>query len=310
MSNSKKIKKFFYLLAVVALIVGIQQVIQLVNYVTIDDELEPIMFVDSENSEFMFYHFQKNKENKTISLQKNSRIDGRYYDLDRNKKEVLMQIYDYSDKEIWIVKFNYISGEIDKLFTYEDLKGIQQGNIEELHFIPNSNDVSFIIDDVIGRWDYEKKQCIKIYTFNDSCFGKLGFAYKWKNNEEMYLVESDDLILYNINSKNKEIIIEDIGKVYFQMSGDNEYIIWQKQWGERREVMLMNIQTKEQKKIHMAKSNYKVRIYFSPNNEYIFLRDTHRDNQLGIRYWYLYDMKRNRKFSIDVDCPKAGIVGW
>lgn len=97
---------------------------------------------------------------------------------------------------------------------------------------------------------------------------------------------------------------------YMDLSDDNEYMVWQKQWGKRQEIVLMNMTTEEKKIIHVAKSTDKVDVQFSPNNKYIFMKDWHRDSYSGIRYWYLYNMKIGRKFSLDVDYPKAGIVGW
>lgn len=170
--------------------------------------------------------------------------------------------------------------------------------------------MSFVIYDKIYIWKYEQKSCVEIYNFDYSCYAKLGFAYEWKNKEEIYFIHSGNLVLYNVNTQNEVIIIEDIGNVYFNMSDDGNYVICQKQYGERREITLINIYSKEWKKIYAAKSNYKVEIEFSPDGRYIFMLEHHRDNHLGKRYLYIYDINKARKYQTKIDYSNWGLVGW
>ena len=102
----KKLKRLCYLIFIICCILGVHKGIQLVNYAIIDKNLEPILLVDPENDEIMWHYFQQERENEKILLAKDSRLDGSYYDLDRDKKRILMSIYDCSDKERWIVENN------------------------------------------------------------------------------------------------------------------------------------------------------------------------------------------------------------
>ena len=183
--------------------------------------------------------------------------------------------------------------------------------IEELRFVPNSNDVSFIVDDKIYVWKYDQKSYIEIYQFNNSGYETLGFAYEWKNEDEIYMMHSGNFVLYNLKNHKKEIIIKDIGKVYFNMSDDGQYFVFQEQRGEKREIILFDINSDERRKIYVAKSPYyKVNVDFAPGGRYIFMLDHNRDNHLGKKYPFLYDMETDRKYRIKIDYPGWGFIGW
>ena len=124
------------------------------------------------------------------------------------------------------------------------------------------------------------------------------------------MIHSQNLILFNIKTKNEEIILEDIGTAYFNISDDGNYLVCQKQYGERREIVLINIFSNERKIIHVAKSDYKVKTDFAPDGKYIFLIDQHNDNHLGKIYLYLYDMRTDRKYQIKINYPTWRFVGW
>lgn len=97
------------------------------------------------------------------------------------------------------------------------------------------------------------------------------------------------------------------------MSDDGRYITYQKQRGnaERRKIYLVDLHTMEKKEIHTIKTSSLVKAEFSPGNEYIFMIDSHRDTHLGKRYFYLYDIEKEKKYRMDIDdLPLGAFVGW
>lgn len=303
---NKKIKKINKLMLVICILLGAFIIIKFNNYFTINENTDPILLINLNENRFILHYFQKYKGKEEIPI--NVETD-KEYSINKDKAgEILFTTYDQG-----IVKFNYITGDMEQICSYEQIYDQvlnSYKSITELHFVPDSNDVSFVIYDKVYIWKYDEKRCVEIYNFNYSCYAKLGFAYEWKDNEEIYMIHSGNLVLYNVNTQNETILIEDIGNVYFNMSDDGNYLIYQKQYGESREITLINMYTKKQRKIHVAKSNYKVEIEFSPDGKYIFMLDYHRDNHLGKRYLYLYDMSKERKHHIKIDYPNWGLVGW
>lgn len=129
--------------------------------------------------------------------------------------------------------------------------------------------------------DFDAGELEEIYEHNREYPGRLVMAYAWKNNKEMYVVIDDNLILYNCETKAKEMIVSGLGKVYFDLSSGEKYLVYQEHYAEKREFMLMNMQTGEKKVIHNAKSDNRVRVVFSPDGKYIFLEDRYKDFYWG-----------------------------
>ena len=96
------------------------------------------------------------------------------------------------------------------------------------------------------------------------------------------------------------------------MSDDGRYIAYQEQYGDRRPIIWLDLETGEKRQIHTAKSSYKVKTDFSPDGTYIFLWDHHRDNPLGKSYWYLYDVEQDKKIELDIDLYSDywDVIGW
>lgn len=133
------------------------------------------------------------------------------------------------------------------------------------------------------------------------------------NGSEMYLIKEGNFILYNIETKNEENILENIGKVYFQISDDGQYFTYQEQWGNRgrRKIYFVDLHTMEKKEIHVIKTNFLVKTEFSPDSQYIFIMDSHWDTHLGKNYYYLYDINKEKKYRVDIDdLPLSKFVGW
>lgn len=97
----------------------------------------------------------------------------------------------------------------------EEISSLYSEEKNEYRFISGSNNINFTIYDRIYIYEYERKRYKEVYQFNYNYYSKLVFSYEWKNDEEMYIIKDGNFILYNIESKNEETILEDIEKVYF-----------------------------------------------------------------------------------------------
>lgn len=302
MINKRAQKIYTIILLSCMMIVG-ALVIKWVNHFTIDVDTEPLLLIDLDENKLILHYLQNDKQAKEIPIGLETY---RKYDINKEKEGEII----FAAPGSRIVKFNYITGETEVICTYDQLTEIYKKEIEELHYIPGNSGVSFVIDDKIYIWKYDEDRYREIYSFNSSCYGKIGFAYEWKNDKEIYIVHSNNLVLYHVETQEEEIILEDIGKVYFYISDDGNYLTLQKQCGERREIVFVNMKTKEQKRIHIAKSNYKVITEFSSDGKYIFLEDHHADSYIAKRYFYIYDINKDRKYRIFIDYPNFGVVGW
>lgn len=310
MINRKNILRIAVILGAV-LCTGL--ILKWYNFYTVDEDTAPLVFVDWDDDKLQFYYLQNGElMEKPVDFDVYSNYTR--YEINKEKREeILLQLWD----EVGIpVKYNYKTGQMETLGDNKELKEIVSLYIKEQNeyrFIPGSNNISFTLYDRIYVYEYEQKCYKEVYQFNYDNYGKLGFSYEWKNQEEMYLVKEGDFILYNIETGSEKIILKDIGKVYFQMSDDGRYITYQKQWGnsERRKLYLVDLRTREKKEIHTIKTNFLVEAEFSPDNKYIFIEDRHRDIHLGKRYFYLYDMDKEIKYRLDIDdLPLAAFVGW
>ncbi len=235
------------------------------------------------------------------------------FDINKEKREeMILQLMD----GIMPAIYNYETDEMEQLGDIREMEAINSSYSEEkseYRFVPGSNNISFTIYDRIYVYEYEQKHYREVYQFDYDEYIKLGFSYEWKNDEEMYLIKEENFILYNIETKKEEIILEDIGNVYFQMSDDGRYITYQEQWGDtgKRKIYLVDLHTMEEKEIYVAKANYLVKTEFSPDNQCILIMDHHRDNHLGKRYFYLYNINKERKYRLDIDdLPLDKFIGW
>lgn len=310
---NKKKKVLFGILFVFFMILCTKLGIKLHNHCTVDEDTAPLIFVDTENDMLQLYYLQ-NEELIENPIGSDVYYSWAYtrYDINKEKREeILLKLSDYVP-----AKYNYDTDQLEKLGDnkeMEEIISLYNGEESEYRFIPGSNNISFTIYDRIYVYEYEQEQYKEVYQFNHHCYSMLGFSYEWKNDEEMYLIKGGNLVLYNIETKNEEIILEDIGAVYFQMSDDGQYITYQKQRGndERRGIYLVNLHSMEQKKIYTAKTDFMVKAEFSPDNQYIFIRDYHWDPQMGGRYFYLYDINKEKKYRLDIDELHLGVfVGW
>ena len=65
-----------------------------------------------------------------------------------------------------IIKYNYTTKEIQQIGNYQEL-GHYSGHIEELRFVPDSNNISFVIKDKIMLYN-SKEQCYQtVYDYSD-----------------------------------------------------------------------------------------------------------------------------------------------
>ncbi len=277
---------------------------------TVDEDTAPLVFLDDEI--LQFYYLQ-NEELRETSIGWDIYSGYTRFDINKEKREeIILQLMD----GIMPAIYNYETDEMEPLGDIREMEEINSSYSEEkseYRFVPGSNNISFAIYDRIYVYEHEQKHYKEVYQFNYDDYIKLGFPYEWKNNEEMYLIKEGNFILYNVETKKEEIILEDIGCVYFQMSDDGHYITYQEQWGdtERRKIYLVDLHTMEKKEIYVAKSNYLVKTEFSPDNQYILIMDHHRDNHLGKRYFYLYDIDKEGKHQLDIDdLPLDKFIGW
>ncbi|MDE6949626.1 MAG: hypothetical protein K2P64_01705 [Lachnospiraceae bacterium] len=283
------------------------------NSYTVDEDIAPLVFVDWDDDKLQFYYLQ-NQEliEKPVAIDMYSNYTR--YEINKEKREeILLQLWDGVGIP---VKYNYKTDQMEDLGDNKELKEIVSLYIKEQNeyrFIPDSNNISFTLYDRIYVYEYEQKRYKEVYQFNYDNYGKLGFSYEWKNDKEIYLIKEGNFILYNIETESEEIILKNIGKVYFQMSDDGRYITYQKQWEntERRKLYLVDLHTMERKEIHAIKTTFLVETEFSPDSKYIFIEDTHRDTHLGKRYFYLYDIEKEKKYRMDIDdLPLGAFVGW
>lgn len=299
---------FVFIIIFLCLFIGGRRLRNYIDYLSIAEDLTPFFIMELDNKELIMHFFQNNRENIRISLPDSLRPGGgRQYDLHSNKKEILL--LEYADG---IARYDFSTGEVRKVFSYSDVSNICDWHgITDIRFVPNSNNVSFITDYSIYLWEYEEQKYVKVYNFeHENSLKKLGFAYEWKNDKEIYMIRNQDLVLYNMETGITQVIVEAIGNIYFQMSEDEKYIAYQKQYGENREIMLMNLNSKEKQKVYIAKSGYRVMTDFSPNGKYIFIYDHHKDNHSGISYYYLYDIAENKKIEVNIDYPDWQAIGW
>lgn len=287
------------------------------NSYTVDEDTAPLVFVDENNDMMQFYYLQ-NKELIENLIGSDVYSDYARYDINKEKREeILFSLLDGVSIGVSIpAKYNYEIEQMEKLGDNKVLEEIISLYIEEQNeyrFIPGSNNISFTIYDRIYVYEYEQKRYKEVYQFDHNCYSKLGFSYEWKNDEEMYLIKKGNFILYNIETKNEKIILEDIGKAYFQMSDDGQYITYQEQWGNtgRRKIYLVDLHTMEKKEIHVIKTDFLVEAEFSPDNKYILIIDRYSDAYVAKRYFYLYDIDKEKKYRIDIDdLLLEKFVGW
>lgn len=268
--------------------------------------MEPLLILDRNNEEIVIHFFQREHEDKRIKLSEELEIwpyGG--YDFDKNKKEILLHETGYG-----ISKYNYVTGEIIRICSFEDMNNWR--DFKDYRFIPRSSDISFIKDYGLYIWQDEQQKCKQIYDFgSENNLKKLGFAYEWKDDDEIYLIKNQNFVLYNIVTQKEEILIDGIGDVYFHMSEDGKYMSYQEQHGENREIILVNLDSKQEKNIHVSKSSEKVITVFSPDSKYIFIYDNHPDTQSGIKYLYLYDINMNKKMRVELDISSFWqLIGW
>lgn len=280
------------------------------NAYVVDEDTAPLVFLSDDT--LQFYYLQ-NEEMREVPTGWDIYSSYTRFDINKEKRgEMILQLMD----GIMPAIYNYETDEMEQLGDIREMEAINSSYSEEkseYRFVPGSHNISFTIFDRIYVYEYEQKHYKEVYQFNYDDYIKLGFSYEWKNDEEMYLIKEENFILYNIETKQEEIILENIGSAYFQMSDDGRYITYQEQWGDigKRKIYLVDLHTMEEKEIYVAKANYLVKTEFSPDNQYILIMDHHRDNHLGKRYFYLYDIDKERKYRLDIDdLPLDKFIGW
>lgn len=307
--NTQKIKKYFIIiLALFCVTIATRLAWKLYNHYTVPENTEPLIFLSG--NEIKLYYLQ-NRE----FIEKPAKIIEGHASFEcalnrENKEEILLVFY---ENDIGIMKYNYVTTEMQPKGKYSELLDYS-GEIEELRFVPGSNNISFVLEEKIWVYNSEEK-CYQIVYDYSGINHRLGYPYEWKNAKEIYLLHSGNIVLYNIETKQTETIVEDVGSVYFQMSDDQKYLVRQDQIREsNREIYVLDMDSGEQWRIHTAKSTYKIDMVFSEDNNYIFLRDRPEDLYLGKVYCYLYDINRHKKYRLDTDTEKEmykyGLVGW
>lgn len=304
---SKKIKKNLIIIFFCLFIV-INFGWKLYNRYTVLGEVAPLVYLNKSENAIMLYYLQ-NKEFVTIPAEiVDVYVSNEFTLNDEEREEVLLVI-----PKTGIIKYNYATKEIQQIGNYQEL-GHYNGHIEELRFVPDSNNISFVIEDKIMIYN-SKEQCYQmVYDYSDIS-SRFGHPYKWKNEQELYLLHGKDIVLYNIKTEQMETVIEDVGYVYFQMSYDNRYVVFQNQKRERhRSICVLDMDSGEQWKIHTTEADYKVDAFFSTDSKFIFLKDRPRDSYLGEIYCYLYDMNKRKKYRLDANTEKQmyqyRLVGW
>lgn len=306
-------KNILYIAFILGVILCIGLAMKWYNSYTVDEDTAPLVFVSPSNDIMQFYYLQSEELiEKPVAFNVYSNYTR--YDINKeNREEILLQLWD----EVSIpVTYNYKTDQMESLGDKKELKEINSLYMEEKNeyrFIPGSNNISFIHDDRVYVYEYDQKHYKEVYRFNYDNYVRRGFSYEWKNDEEMYLTKNGNFILYNIETESEKIILKNIGKVYFQMSDDGQYITYQKQWGnyKRRKLCLVDLHTMEKKEIHTIKTDFLVKTEFSPDNKYILIKDAHRDTHRGKKYFYLYDMEKEKKYWLDIDhLPLSTFVGW
>ncbi len=309
---SKKKKRLLIigiLLCIISAIVIGKKLHNYMGILSIREDLGPFYVLDFDNNELIMHYFQHDK-----GVVKNSyprEITPWPFagsDIDQKNSTILL-LGIVSD----VVQYNYQTGEIKERCLYDKIEPLFDGyGMSELQFIPDSNNISFVGSNKVYLWQYDKEEYVEIYDYDDE-YKRLGFAYDWKNDKELYMIKENNFVLHNIETKKDEIFVENIGNVYFEMSDDGRYIAYQEQYGDRRPIIWLDLETGEKRQIHTAKSSYKVTTDFSPDGTYIFLLDHHPDNHLGKSYWYLYDVERDKKIEVDMDdysSVQGVYIGW
>lgn len=287
---------FVVIIAVGELVFGIR------NYYRVAEDTEPILLFDYPNQTLIYFYLQRDMEAIEIPLK--IRTGGGVVLNTQKRDEIVTEKYGEG-----IAKYNFVKDEIEGLLTYDEKNQITGGGVpKELQFLPDENSISFCVEKKIYTYNFDNKDYKVVYEYDKS--HRMGFPYKWKNASEMYLIESDNLILYNIETKEKEIIYEGLGRCYFHMSQGEEYLVYQPQRGRKQKIFLLNLKTGEKKVIHRAKSDARVDVAFSSDGRYIFFMDFNKNSLFDPRYWYLYDLIKNRKFSVDIGDKAVQLVGW
>lgn len=308
---SKKKKRLLIigiLLCIISLIVIGKKLHNYMGILSIREDLGPLIILDNENSELIMHYFQDDKNAVRNSYP--TEITPWPFagsDIDQKNSTILL-LGIVSD----VVQYNYQTGEIQERCPYNKIDSLLDGyGMSELQFIPDSNNISFVGSNKVYLWQYDKEKYVEIYDYDDE-YKRLGFAYEWKNDKELYMIKENNFVLHNIETKKDEILVENIGNVYFEMSDDDRYIAYQEQYGDRRPIIWLDLETGEKRQIHTAKSSYKVTTDFSLDGTYIFLWDHHRDNHLGKSYWYLYDVEQDKKIEVDIDLYSDywDVIGW
>lgn len=292
------------MLIFVSIIVLGKMIYEIRNYYKVAEDTEPILLFDYPNQNLIYFYLQRDME--AIEIPLNIKTGGGVVLNIQKRDEIVTEKYGEG-----IAKYNFVKDEIEGLLTYDEKNQITGGGVpEELQFLPDENSISFCVENKVYTYNFDDGNHEEIYEFNRKYFNGLGFPYKWKNASEIYLIESDNLILYNVETKEKEIIYEGLGRCYFHMSQGEKYIVYQPQRGRKQKIILLNLKTGEKKVIHRAKSDARVDIAFSSDGRYIFFKDFNENSLFEPQYWYLYDLKKNRKFSVDIGNKAVQLVGW
>lgn len=307
--NTQKMKKYFIIILILFCVtIGIRFGWKLYNRYIVPEDMSPLVYLNKSENAIMLYYLQS-KEFVTIPAEIVDVYVSNEFTLNGEKREEVLLVI----PKTGIIKYNYTTKEIQQIGNYQEL-GHYSGHIEELRFVPDSNNISFVIEDKIMLYN-SKEQCYQtVYDYSDIT-SRFGYPYKWKNEEEIYLLYDKDIILYNIETKQMKTVIEDVGDVYFQMSDDNRYIVFQNQKREnQRDVYVVDMDSGKQWQIHTTEADYKVDAFFSTDSKFIFLKDRPRDSYSGKIYCYLYDINKHKKYRFDANTEKQmyqyRLVGW
>lgn len=266
------------------------------NHYTVPEDMEPLVCLDTEHAVILYY--LQNKEFTTIPSEIMDDSVGRSVTL--NDEEILMVIRGADPR---LVVYNYVTGEMDQKGNLSELPEYN-GGIKSFRFVPDSENISFVYEDKIWVYDSKAKCYQDVYDYSDIT-SRLGYPYEWKNEQEIYLLHSGDIVLYNIETEQMETVIEDIGSAHFTMSKDRRYAVVQSQKRERdREIYVLDINSGEKRQIHTAKSTHKINYAFYGDDHYIFLMDRPEDTYRAKIYCYLYDMNKQRKYRLDPNTEK------
>lgn len=213
-------------------------------------------------SSYKTFYFSENKH-KILSISKNS-IDGKINEIEYNR--------------------------LNKETT--EIQHLDLSNLENLKYVPKSNQLSYIKDNQLLIYDRGTNQTNKLLSINDGSYLDGNGIYSWNNDgtKVFYNDTYDTISVYDRTTGKSKKILDGHEPI---LSPDDNYIFYEKPDGKR---IIKDMTTGKEWIIETQFAN--VNAVFSPNSKYLLISKEYR-GIADIRYYKIYVLDfRNKKSCI------------